>query len=96
MLAVLDGHLATVPTGLADLFVMSTQVEERADVREKETETGPELFHYVDKDKMVESAVLGNFVEALCGEKFPVTKVPKPGSPVCPACKEIFEGLNGE
>jgi hypothetical protein len=22
-----------------------------------------------------------------------VTRSPKPGSPVCPACKEIFEGL---
>ena len=23
----------------------------------------------------------------------PVTKAPKPGSPVCPACKEIYESL---
>ena len=68
---------------------MSTQVEERPDV--KEADTGPELFHYVLKDKMAESAVMGIFVEALCGEKFPVTRVPKPGSPVCPACKEIYE-----
>ena len=32
-------------------------------------------------------------VEALCGEVFPVTKTPKPGSPVCPACKEIYQQL---
>ncbi len=68
---------------------MSTQVEGRPDV--KEGDTGPELFHYVLKDKIAESAVMGVFVEALCGEKFPVTRVPKPGSPVCPACKEIYE-----
>lgn len=70
---------------------MSTLVEERPDVRE--ADTGPELFHYVKKDKIAESAVLGVFVEALCGERFPVTKSPKPGSPVCPACKEIYESF---
>jgi hypothetical protein len=68
---------------------MSTQVEVRPEVRE--TQTGPELFHYVDKTKMLESAVNGTVVKALCGAIFPVTKVPKPGSPVCPACKEIYE-----
>jgi hypothetical protein len=30
---------------------------------------------------------------ALCGEVFPVTKSAKPGSPVCPDCKRIFESL---
>jgi formylmethanofuran dehydrogenase subunit E len=68
---------------------MSTQVEERPEL--KEATTGPDMFHYVDRTKSLESAVFGNFVEALCGEKFPVTKVAKPGSPVCPECKEIFE-----
>jgi len=66
-----------------------TQVVEAPET--KEADTGPELFHYVDKDKMVESAVMGTWVEALCGHKFPVTKAAKPGSPVCPACKEIYE-----
>jgi len=68
---------------------MSTQVEERPDLQQETT--GPDMFHYVDRTKSLESAVFGNFVEALCGEKFPVTKVAKPGSPVCPECKEIFE-----
>ncbi len=56
-----------------------------------DADTGSELFHYVRKAKIAESAVLGTLVEALCGEVFPVTKVPKPGSPVCPRCKEIYE-----
>lgn len=72
---------------------MSTEVLERSETQEKESDTGPEMFHYVRKDKIAESAVMGSFVVALCGEKFPVTKSPKPGSPVCPACKEIFEQL---
>jgi hypothetical protein len=71
--------------------VSSPEILERPEAREQESTTGPEMFHYVDKDKMVESAVMGNIVEALCGAKFPVTKVPKPGSPVCPACKDIYD-----
>jgi hypothetical protein len=53
----------------------------------------PKYFHYVKKDKIAESAVMGTHVVALCGEVFPVTKAAKPGSPVCPDCKRIFEKL---
>ncbi len=73
---------------------MSTQTQVRPET--KDTSTGPEMFHYVRKAKIAESAVLGNWVVALCGETFPVTKTPKPGSPVCPACKEIYDaGYDG-
>ncbi|WP_154788097.1 DUF3039 domain-containing protein [Nocardia aurantiaca] len=51
----------------------------------------PKVFHYVKKDKIAESAVMGTHVVALCGEVFPVTRSPKPGSPVCPDCKRIYE-----
>lgn len=72
---------------------MTTETVERPDIRPAEEDTGPEVFHYVRKDKIAESAVMGTMVRALCGEIFPVTKSPKPGSPVCPPCKEIFESL---
>lgn len=76
---------------------MSTTTLPNTDVRpetdEQTTTDQPEVFHYVQKDKIAESAVMGNYVVALCGEVFPVTKSAKPGSPVCPKCKEIFEGL---
>ncbi|MGY0232365.1 DUF3039 domain-containing protein [Longispora urticae] len=71
---------------------MSTEVLEKPEL--KDADTGPEMFHYVDKTKMTESAVLGTLVQALCGEVFPVTKVPKPGAPVCPACKEIYDSFS--
>ncbi len=58
-----------------------------------DTDKSPEVFHYVRKNKIAESAVMGTMVEALCGEIFPVTRSPKPGSPVCPACKEIYENV---
>ncbi|HVV29696.1 MAG TPA: DUF3039 domain-containing protein [Mycobacteriales bacterium] len=63
------------------------------DPRLRDADVDDELFHYVRKDKITESAVLGNVVTALCGAVFPVTKTPKPGSPVCPTCRELMEML---
>jgi hypothetical protein len=58
-----------------------------------DSDTSDDLFHYVRKANITESAVMGTLVEALCGAVFPVTKAPKPGSPVCPQCKEIYEAM---
>ena len=74
---------------------MRTQTIERTDTDERvddgtDSDT-PKYFHYVKKDKIAESAVMGTHVVALCGEVFPVTKAAKPGSPVCPDCKRIYE-----
>ncbi|MET8775139.1 DUF3039 domain-containing protein [Nocardia sp. NPDC004654] len=74
---------------------MSTDTLVRPDTTTDET-TGddiPKFFHYVKKDKIAESAVMGTVVVALCGEVFPVTRSPKPGSPVCPECKKVYESL---
>lgn len=71
--------------------VSSTQILESP--KTSDAETGTEMFHYVRKAKITESAVTGTMVEALCGEIFPVTKTPKPGSPVCPPCKEIYDTM---
>jgi hypothetical protein len=70
-----------------------TDTETLESPRQGDANTGNELFHYVRKAKIAESAVMGTMVQALCGEVFPVTKVPKPGSPICPACKEIFDAM---
>ena len=53
----------------------------------------PKMFHYVKKNKIAESAVMGTHVVALCGEVFPVTKSAKPGSPVCPDCEKIYKSM---
>lgn len=68
-----------------------TDVLESPETSERSTDDGDDLFHYVPKAKIVESAVTGALVTALCGAVFPVTKVPKPGSPVCPRCQEIYD-----
>jgi hypothetical protein len=48
--------------------------------------------HYVKKDKIVESAVMGNAVIALCGKVWVPSRSPEK-FPVCPSCKEIYEKL---
>ncbi|WP_296105334.1 DUF3039 domain-containing protein [uncultured Corynebacterium sp.] len=71
-----------------------TTTIERTETEEKTTDSdAPKYFHYVKKNQIVESAVNGNYVVALCGETFPVTKQAKPGSPVCPECERIYRGL---
>lgn len=69
------------------------EVETRPEGTDSTGNDEPKMFHYVRKDKIAESAVMGNMVVALCGEKFPVTRSPKPGSPVCPECKKIYDAL---
>ena len=71
----------------------SSDILERPDVRDADTGSANEVFHYVKKNKIAESAVMGTHVVALCGEVFPVTKSAKPGSPVCADCKRIYESL---
>jgi hypothetical protein len=81
------------PLPSREYAMSSSDILERPDVRDSDTGSANEVFHYVKKNKIAESAVMGTMVEALCGEVFPVTKSPKPGSPVCPACKEVYEQL---
>ncbi|MEY4452745.1 MAG: hypothetical protein RIT51_423 [Actinomycetota bacterium] len=48
--------------------------------------------HYVRKEKIVESAVMGTPVVALCGKIWVPNRDPKK-FPVCPECQEIYDGL---
>lgn len=80
---------------MMDSVRTTTKTIERPEVRDQEStdDDTPKFFHYVKKNRIVESAVQGNMVVALCGETFPVTKQAKPGSPVCPDCERIYKGL---
>jgi hypothetical protein len=67
-----------------------------------ESDTTPDLSHgdgdherfahYVQKDKIMESAVSGTPVIALCGKVWVPNRDPKK-YPVCPACKEIYDSM---
>ncbi len=48
--------------------------------------------HYVKKDRIIESAVMGSAVVALCGKVWVPSRDPEK-FPVCPDCKKVFEKL---
>ena len=48
--------------------------------------------HYVPKDKILESALTGKPVRALCGKKWIPGRDPEK-FPVCPDCKKIYERM---
>ncbi len=48
--------------------------------------------HYVRKEKIVESAVTGEPIVALCGKVWTPSRDPSK-FPVCPDCKAIYENL---
>lgn len=48
--------------------------------------------HYVKKDKILESAVLGEPVIALCGKVWVPNRDPS-RFPICPTCEAIYKGL---
>ena len=72
----------------------STATIEREEVREELHEPGDhERFsHYVRKEKILESALTGEPVVALCGKIWVPNRDPQK-FPVCPICKEIYDGL---
>jgi hypothetical protein len=72
----------------------STATIEREEVREQLQEPGDhERFsHYVRKEKILESALSGEPVTALCGKVWVPGRDPEK-FPVCPTCREIYEGL---
>ncbi|WP_139721893.1 DUF3039 domain-containing protein [Serinicoccus chungangensis] len=73
-----------------------TAVLEREDTRVQPDLSEPgdhERFsHYVRKEKIMESALSGDPVIALCGKVWVPGRDPQ-RFPVCPQCKEIYEGL---
>ncbi len=80
---------------------MSTEVLPGSDVRQ-DTDVRPDwsvddgdherFAHYVEKDKIVDSAVNGTPVVALCGKVWVPSRDPKK-FPICPDCQRIYESL---
>ena len=51
--------------------------------------------HYVQKDKIMESALTGEPVIALCGKVWVPGRDPQK-FPVCPDCKEVYDSMMGD
>lgn len=73
--------------------VGGTSTIEREETRRLEEPGDHERFaHYVRKEKIMESALSGDPVIALCGKVWTPGRDPEK-FPVCPTCKEIYQGL---
>ena|GEM_PF-437635 len=71
----------------------STGLLEREETTEQVEPGDHERFaHYVRKEKIMESALSGRPVIALCGKVWVPGRDPNK-FPVCPICKEIYDGL---
>jgi hypothetical protein len=73
--------------GLGTVATLDEQIEEQ-----REDGDHDRFSHYVPKDKIVESAVTGKPVRALCGKKWVPNRDPEK-FPLCPVCKKIYDGL---
>lgn len=70
--------------------VLDRQLQEQ----DQKTDDGDHdrFAHYVRKDKVTQAALGGTPVIALCGKVWVPGRDPEK-YPVCPECKEIFEGM---
>ena len=82
------------PAPLSSPQESTTAVLER-ELTEQPAEPGDhERFaHYVRKEKILESALSGEPVVALCGKVWVPGRDPN-RFPVCPTCKEIFHSMS--
>jgi len=79
------------PLSLPDTY--TTALLDREEIQQPVEPGDHERFaHYVRKEKVLESALTGIPVVALCGKVWVPGRDPKK-FPVCPMCKEIYEGL---
>ncbi|KUF08289.1 DUF3039 domain-containing protein [Leucobacter sp. G161] len=74
------------------LDVLDRELEELLEDSQIEDGDHERFSHYVPKDKIVESAVTGKSVRALCGKKWTPSRDPE-RFPVCPDCKKVYERM---
>ena len=73
----------------------STAVLERQALEQEQTTDNGDhdrFAHYVRRDRIAQAALDGTPVIALCGKVWVPGRDPKK-YPVCPQCKEIFDGI---
>ena len=72
--------------------VLDRELEELLNKEQLEEGDHERFAHYVQKDKILESALTGKPVIALCGKVWVPGRDPEK-FPVCPDCKKIYEQL---
>ncbi len=79
-------------TGGGGLDTLDRELEELITQQNVEEGDHERFSHYADKNKIMESALTGIPVKALCGKMWVPGRDPEK-FPVCPECKEIYETL---
>jgi hypothetical protein len=72
--------------------VLDKELEELLEQEQVEDGDHERFAHYVQKDKILESALTGKPVIALCGKVWVPGRDPEK-FPVCPECKKIYDKL---
>jgi hypothetical protein len=72
--------------------VLDRELEELLNKEQIEEGDHERFAHYVQKDKILESALTGKPVIALCGKVWVPGRDPEK-FPVCPDCKKIYDQL---
>jgi len=85
--------MSTVEPGQGGgLDVLDRELEELLNQELQEPGDHERFSHYVKKEKILESAMTGKPVKALCGKKWTPGRDPEK-FPICPDCKRIFESM---
>ncbi len=71
---------------------LDRELEELLNQEQLEEGDHERFSHYVPKNKILESALSGKPVRALCGKLWTPGRDPEK-FPVCPSCKEIYEKM---
>ncbi len=72
--------------------VLDRELEKLLNEEQVEDGDHERFSHYVQKDKILKSAMSGKPVIALCGKVWTPGRDPEK-FPVCPTCKEIYESM---
>lgn len=72
--------------------VLDRELEELLTTEQVEEGDHEQFSHYAPKNKIMESALSGKPLRALCGKLWTPSRDPEK-FPVCPTCKEIYEGM---
>ncbi|HEY1531348.1 MAG TPA: DUF3039 domain-containing protein [Galbitalea sp.] len=78
--------------GGAGTDTLDRELEELLNNEQLEDGDHERFSHYVPKDKILESAMTGKPVRALCGKLWTPGRDPEK-FPVCPTCKEVYEKM---
>ncbi|MBC7518591.1 MAG: DUF3039 domain-containing protein [Microbacteriaceae bacterium] len=84
--------VSTNEEGGGGISTLDRELEELLNKAHLEEGDHERFSHYVQKDKILQSALNGKPVIALCGKVWLPGRDPQK-FPICPTCKEIYEKL---